>query len=193
MRLRRGRHRWLRFWWKVSLRLEAEGSLSYFNFGKRLHFDAPVRVGYGKGTLDVAERVWFGWETAPRAGSGCILLEPRSPDSLISIGAGTAISNNVSIIAMGSIRIGQRCLIGEMVQIFDCDFHEIDPGQRKAGVGPIEAVSIGDNVWIGSRAIVLKGITIGDNSVIAAGSIVTRSIPSNSLAVGVPARVIRAL
>lgn len=183
----------LQFWWKVNFRLEAEGSLSDLNFGKRLHFDAPVHIGYGKGALRVAERVWFGWKTAPRVGSGSILLEPRTPDSLISIGVGTAISNNVSIIAMGSIQIGQRCLIGEMVQIFDCDFHETDPGRRKAGVGPIEAVSIGDNVWIGSRAMVLKGVTIGDNSVIAAGSVVTQSIQSNTLAVGVPARAIRAL
>lgn len=48
-----------------------------------------------------------------------------------------------------------------------------------------------DNVWIGTRAIILKGVTIGEGAVIGAGAVVTRSIPSTTLAVGVPAKVIR--
>ena len=51
-------------------------------------------------------------------------------------------------------------------------------------------VSIGNNVWMGMRVMILKGVTIGDNVIIGAGSVVTKSIPSNSVAVGVPARVI---
>ncbi len=54
-------------------------------------------------------------------------------------------------------------------------------------------MTIGRNVWIGMRAIVLKGATIGDGAVIAAGSVVTGDIPGNVLAGGVPARVIRPL
>jgi maltose O-acetyltransferase len=54
-------------------------------------------------------------------------------------------------------------------------------------------VTIGDNVWIGGGAIILPGVTIGKNSVIGAGSVVTKSIPDNSVAVGNPCRVIRAL
>lgn len=115
------------------------------------------------------------------------------PGALVSIGAGTAISNNVPIITVGLIRIGQHCLIGDLVQIFDCDFHEIEPARRNASCGPVEPVMIDDNVWIGSRVMVLRGASIGENSVIAAGSVVNRPIPANSLAASVPARDIRIL
>jgi maltose O-acetyltransferase len=58
-------------------------------------------------------------------------------------------------------------------------------------VGTIKPVSIGNNVWIGSRVMILKGASIGDNSVIAAMSVVTSAIPANCVAAGVPAKVIR--
>ena len=183
----------LRFWWKLGFFLEASGSLGSFRCGRELSLDAPVRVGSGKGSLQIADRVWLGWEAAPRLGSGTILLEPRSPESVIAIGEATAMSNNVSIIAMGSVRIGQHCVIGDMTQIFDCDFHEFEPARRNAGAGSIEPVCLGDNVWIGSRVMILRGVTIGDNSIIGAGSVVTRSIPPDSIAAGVPAKVIRLL
>ena len=75
--------------------------------------------------------------------------------------------------------------------IYDCDFHEINPESRNASVGQILPVSIGDNVWLGSRIMVLKGVSIGSHSVIAAGSIVTQSIPSRCIAAGIPAKVIK--
>jgi acetyltransferase-like isoleucine patch superfamily enzyme len=85
------------------------------------------------------------------------------------------------------IVIGDDCLIGDFTAIMDCDEHRIGPGSpvRK------EPVTIGRNVWIGRNCLILPGADIGENSVIAAGSVVTHSIPSNSLAAGVPARVIR--
>lgn len=55
----------------------------------------------------------------------------------------------------------------------------------------VAPIAIGDNVYIGIRAIILPGVTIGANSVIGAGAVVTRSIPENSVAVGVPAKVIK--
>lgn len=55
----------------------------------------------------------------------------------------------------------------------------------------ISPVRIGNNVWIGVRVIILKGINIGDNSIIGAGSVVTKNVPNNSIVVGNPAKVIR--
>jgi len=186
-------HKFQCFWWRIRFRLEASGSLGIFGCDKQLKLNVPTRVGLGRGTLTIADNVVLGWYSAPKLGAGTILLEPRLTESTICIGSRTMMSNNVSIIAVKSIIIGERCLIGDQTAIYDCDFHEIDPKQRTAGVGSIEPVTIGNNVWIGSRVLILRGVTIGDNSVIAAGSIVTRSIPPNSLAAGVPAKVIRSL
>lgn len=135
----------------------------------------------------------MGFPAAPRHGDGAVLLQPRGAAAAISIGQNTVISNNTSVVAMGEIKIGNDCLIGDLVQIMDCDFHELDPLRRKQGVGLIEPVMIGDNVWLGSRVIVLRGVSIGENSVIGVGSIVTRPIPANCIAAGAPARVVREL
>lgn len=54
-------------------------------------------------------------------------------------------------------------------------------------------ITIGDNVWLGSGAIVLAGVTIGENTVVGAGAVVTRDLPANVVAVGNPARVIRTI
>ena len=69
----------------------------------------------------------------------------------------------------------------------------MDVKQRLEGLEYTHPVTIGNNVWICTGAIVLPGVTIGDNSVIGAGSVVTKDIPANSLAVGNPCRVIRTL
>lgn len=126
-------------------------------------------------------------------GSGEILLQPRTSEAQIIIGNNNAFNNNVSIVAMGKITLGDRCLIGDQVGIIDCDFHEINPQTRNRSVGLILPVSIGNNVWLGSRVMVLKGVTIGDNSVIAAASVVTKSLPANCIAAGNPAKVIRSI
>ncbi|EMI41654.1 transferase hexapeptide repeat containing protein [Rhodopirellula sp. SWK7] len=85
--------------------------------------------------------------------------------------------------------IGDRCLIGDGVTIFDSDFHGIHPDQRHQ-LGNHSPVSISNNVWLGSRVMVLKGVSIGENSIVAAMSVVTKDIPANVIAAGNPARVI---
>jgi acetyltransferase-like isoleucine patch superfamily enzyme len=76
-----------------------------------------------------------------------------------------------------------------MTYIYDTNFHEISP-EKPTKNAP---VSIGNNVWIGTKSIILPGSVIGDHCVIAAGSIVTGAIPAKSLAAGAPARVIKTL
>jgi len=75
------------------------------------------------------------------------------------------------------------------VNIFDSDFHGLVDRRQ-----PVKsAVKIGNNVFIGSRAIILKGVHIGDNSTIAAGAVVTGEVPANVVVAGNPARVIKVL
>jgi maltose O-acetyltransferase len=158
--------------------------------GKGVIFHVPV-MGGGQGTIHIGDNTNFGFRLSGRLGSGEILLQARTPEAEIIIGRDSWLNNNSSLCAVQSIRIGNQCRIGDFVAIMDADFHEINPATRNRGVGTIKPVSIGNNVWIGSRVMVLKGASIGDNSVIAAMSVVTSAIPANCVAAGVPAKVIR--
>jgi len=122
-----------------------------------------------------------------------MFIQPRHRESEIIIGNRNQTSNNIVMVASQRIVIGNDCQIGDQVAIYDCDFHEIAPLTRNQSCGPTMPVTIGDNVWLGSRVMVLKGVTIGDNSVVAAMSVVTKSIPPNYLAAGIPAKVIRSI
>lgn len=81
--------------------------------------------------------------------------------------------------------IGDNCLIGPQVVIRDDDAHEVIGSARKA------PIIIGDNVWVGMRAVILKGVTIGDGAIVAAGAVVTKDVPPRTIVGGNPARVIR--
>jgi maltose O-acetyltransferase len=176
-------------WGKRAVRQasQAGGSL---NYSQPPSLDCPIRCD-GAGDVRLDGKVSFGYKKAPKLADGEILIQARSPESRVSIGSGTTTSNNISIVACSKISIGENCQIGDLVAIYDCDFHEINPETRNNSAGEIIPVKIGNNVWLGSRVMVLKGVNIGDNSVIAAGSIVTKSIPPRCLAAGIPAKIIR--
>jgi UDPglucose 6-dehydrogenase len=113
----------------------------------------------------------------------------------IEIGDNTWINNNITIISDGKkISIGKNCLIGTDVEILDSDFHDLNPEHRFGGKNILKAnVTIEDNVFIGNSVVILKGVTIGKNSVIANRSVVVQNIPENSIAAGIPARVVKKL
>ena len=71
--------------------------------------------------------------------------------------------------------------------------HPAEPELRRRGLQYNRPVTIGENVWIGSGAIILPGVTIGDDSIIGAGSVVTKDIPAGVTAVGNPCKVLRNL
>ncbi|MGE3325818.1 MAG: DapH/DapD/GlmU-related protein, partial [Acidimicrobiia bacterium] len=110
----------------------------------------------------------------------------------LEVGERTLLNYGTSITAASTVTIGARCLIGTLVTIMDNDFHRLEPDRRLERPDS-RPISIGENVWLGTRVIVLGGVTIGAGSAIGAGSIVTKDIPPMSLAVGTPARVIRSL
>ena len=166
--------------------------LNRLQVGAGTQLQVPLRSG-GSGCLIMGKGNSFGYWAAPMLGSGKIMLQPRLPDAEIRIGDGNWFNKNVSIVANERIMMGDGCQIGDQVAIYDCDFHELNPATRNRSCGPSQPVSIGNNVWLGSRVMILKGVSIGDNSVVAAMSVVTKSIPSNTVAAGVPAQVVRAL
>jgi len=104
----------------------------------------------------------------------------------ITIGNGTYLNRNAEIVAQREVTIGRDCKIAWDVVIMDTDLHGV--GNAPAVAAPVR---IGDRVWIGCRAIVLKGVTIGSGAVIGAGAIVTSDVPPDAVVVGPAARVIR--
>ncbi|TGM56507.1 DapH/DapD/GlmU-related protein [Leptospira adleri] len=123
-------------------------------------------------------------------------LKTLSPDAQILIGKNVGI-NGASITARSkTIKIGNNTMLAPNVTIMDSSFHALWPPEGRLTNPEFESdenVSVGDNVWVGSQVMILKGVTIGNNSVIGAGSLVTKSIPENCLAAGNPAKVIRIL
>jgi acetyltransferase-like isoleucine patch superfamily enzyme len=107
------------------------------------------------------------------------------------IGEKVFINYGTSISAHKLVQIGSGCAIGQYAIILDCDFHT--PGLLDEGHGTPRPIVVEENVWLGARVTVLKGVTIGRGTVVAAGSVVTSSLPAGVLAGGVPAKVIKPL
>ena len=97
---------------------------------------------------------------------------------------------NLTLVDDADIYIGDCTMFGPNVTVATAG-HPILPELREKGYQYVMPVHIGRNCWIGSGAVILPGITVGDNVVIGAGSVVTKDIPSNTVAVGNPCRVLR--
>lgn len=148
----------------------------------------------GPGEVVLGDGVQFGWKASPLFYTGYCHVEASAPEARIEVGARTEFNNNLMIKSEGpGIRIGRDCLFGAHIEIFDSNFHDLDPARRKAGTQKMAPVEIGDNVFVGMGVKILKGATVGSDSVIGAGSVVTGSIPSGVVAAGNPARVVREL
>ena len=115
------------------------------------------------------------------------------------IGKRCFINYNLTVQDDAAVRIGDDCNFGPNVTIVT-PVHPLLPNERRvmydqAGTPKhlcyAKPVTIGKDCWLGANVVVCPGVTIGDNCVIGAGSVVTRDIPANSLAAGVPCKVIR--
>ncbi|MHA3702394.1 acyltransferase [Jatrophihabitans sp. YIM 134969] len=130
-----------------------------------------------------------------RIGDGCRVnrFVRFTGTGVVTIGAQTLL-NGCWIGSWEAVDVGERCLLANC-EITDSDFHNVDPASRHepAAASTRRPVHLGDNVWVGSRALVLKGSTIGDDSVVGAGSVVRGLVPSRVVAVGNPAVVARQL
>jgi len=134
----------------------------------------------------------------------------------LNIGSGTTISPNVSLRNGGRITIGDNCHLGENCYIWAGDTsgrilignyvviapdvfitasnYKMDNNKLIGDQLKVERdIHIGDNVWLGARVVVTAGVTIGSGCIVGAGAVVTSDLPSDSLAGGVPARIIRSL
>jgi acetyltransferase-like isoleucine patch superfamily enzyme len=146
---------------------------SEIRIGKRLHM-----------------RNWF--SSNPLGVNHKSILATWSADSSIYLGDDVRMSG-ATICASEEIRIGSRVRIGANSTIIDTDFHPLGAETRNLTpkAGRSVAVFIDDDVFIGTRAIILKGSRIGRGAVIGAGSVVAGEIPAYAIAAGNPAVIVR--
>ena len=109
---------------------------------------------------------------------------------MICIGDYCLISPGVRISAALKVEIGNSCMLASRAYITDSDWHGL---YNRVSPGRTLPVRIHNNVWIGDSAMICKGVSIGENSIIGAGSVVTKDIPSDSIAAGNPAVVVKKL
>ncbi|WP_275901074.1 maltose acetyltransferase domain-containing protein [Paenibacillus periandrae] len=108
----------------------------------------------------------------------------------IHVGENFYANFDCTILDVCEVRIGNNCFLAPGVHIYTAT-HPIHPLERIAGPEYGKPVTIGNNVWIGGRAVINPGVIIGDNAVIASGAVVTKNVLANSIVGGNPAKLIR--
>ena len=108
----------------------------------------------------------------------------------IKIGKDVFVNSGCCFQDQGGVTLGDGCLVGHNVVFATLD-HDKRPGRR--GDMTAAPIVVGKDVWIGAHATILKGVTIGDGAIVAAGAGVTRDVPPNTIAAGVPARVVKTI
>jgi acetyltransferase-like isoleucine patch superfamily enzyme len=154
----------------------------------RLRLDGLAFIGPGcslevktGATLELGRWSWVG--------HGCKI---RSHEGTVSIGAKTVLGQECTISSFQHVSIGRECVIADRVMLIDFDHGMVEVNRpiRLQGIYKRD-VRVGNNVWIGYGACILRGVTVGDNAVIGTNAVVTRDVPANAVVAGVPARVLR--
>ena len=94
------------------------------------------------------------------------------------------------VLDAGRVDIGDRCQFAPGVHVYTAT-HPLDAEERAAGPEYAKPVTVGDDVWVGGRAVVNPGVRIGDEAVVGSGSVVTRDVPSGVVVAGNPATVVK--
>jgi len=108
------------------------------------------------------------------------------------LGARTFVNFGLVALDVAPIHIGDDVQVGPYVQLLT-PTHPLEPGPRREKWEAAEPIAIGDNAWLGGGVIVCPGVTVGADTVVGAGAVVTTDLPPGVLALGTPARVVRAL
>jgi acetyltransferase-like isoleucine patch superfamily enzyme len=157
-------------------------------YGRRLELDGLAFIGPGvviqigkRGRVELGRWSWLGHGTKVRCHEG-----------VVSIGAKTVLGQECTISAYQHVSIGRECVIADRVMMIDFDHGvvEVERPVRLQGIYKRD-LRVGNNVWIGYGACILRGVTVGDNAIVGTSAVVTKDVPANAVVAGVPARVIR--
>jgi len=170
---------------RLVLRARARFAGVRLRLGEGIRVCHPVQI-QGAGEIVIGAQVIFGFSLAG-ATKVPILLQVRTPAARLVLGERSAIMNGCEFFVTEAILIGRDCLVGQRCMFIDSDGHDLHPTRRHLE-GHIAPIVLEDNVWLGARVIVLKGVHIGRDAVVAAGSVVTRAVPPGAVVAGNPAR-----
>jgi acetyltransferase-like isoleucine patch superfamily enzyme len=172
------------FWYEPLFRSQCASIGSRFQMEKLPYLTGRGRIVIGSGV-----------RLSGKSGIGFGNRHHQRPELII--GDDTFIGHNCSFSVLSSIVIGQHCLLAGGVSVRDSDGHPSDAGERRAKepapADCIKPVRIGNDVWIGEGALILKGVVIGDRSIVGARSVVTKDVPPDVIVAGNPARIIKNL
>lgn len=161
------------------------------SYGRGVRTDVYLHWIQGHGDLIVGDDVLVD-------GKCSITFASRYAETpTLRIGDHTGIGHECRFTVGKHISIGRHCRIAAGVWMFDSSGHPADPHSRLEGfpaaAAEVRPIAIGDNVWIGGRAIVHPGVTIGSHSIVSAGAVVMNDVPEYTVVAGNPARKIRNL
>jgi acetyltransferase-like isoleucine patch superfamily enzyme len=169
--------------------------------GRGLNGEIHVRgsnnhLEIGEGSVSTHIQVGIGSNCSIRIGRNCNLgnLFIHADDhGQVTIGVRSTFNGLVRLLLheAGRITIGRTCLFASQVDVTVSDMHSIIDAATGRRVNPARDVTLEDRVWVGQRAMVLKGAHVRSGSIIGACALVTGKIPANCIAAGTPARVIR--
>jgi acetyltransferase-like isoleucine patch superfamily enzyme len=156
--------------------------------GRRLKLDGIAFVG-PRVVLEVGKQARIELGRWSWVGHGSKI---RCHEGVVSIGAKTVMGQECTISAYQHVKIGRECVIADRVMFIDFDHGvvEVERPIRLQGIYKRD-VDIGNNVWIGYGACILRGVTVGDNAIIGTNAVVTKDVPANAVVAGLPARIIR--
>lgn len=156
------------------------------SFGRGVTTGIFVPWVKGSGELILGDGVCFNGKTSIGFAAQFV-ARPR-----LTIGSHSNIGHDTSFVVGREIRIGEHVLIASGVSMRDSSGHPSDPHKRRSGAPPdadeVRPIEIGDNVWIGSGAVILPGAQIGEGSIVAALSVVSSAVQAYTVVAGNPAR-----
>lgn len=159
--------------------------------GDHLTMDGYVPYIYGYGKIEIGHHVRIG-----NRNTWVVGIKVHN-DPILQIGNYTTLGYMNLISVAKKVVIGDHCLLAGEVKIFDNNSHSLDPQKRRERTildqSDVSPVTIEDDVWIGTNALIMKGVTIGRGAVVAAGSVVTNSVAPYTVVGGNPARVIKVI
>lgn len=181
------RHRLISSLWLLEAR--ARG----IKLGDRIVFNGrPYLHRFAGSKIVIGDQVCFNssLRSNPIGCSRPVSLHTMRPGAEIILGKGVGLSSTAVCAAL-RVEIGEGTFVGADAYIFDNDFHSPIGEWNWGNTAPDnpKPVIIGRGVFIGARAIILKGVTIGDRAIVGAGAVVTKDVPAGCIATGNPARV----